>query len=196
MLLENFFGFGITSLYGPQNSYHFLSRSDSLLKPITTCSPAFSRALDILLDFSLSSHWLFNVLSFLLIGRCNYFGFNLRHSIEKRSIYQQIYKNVNGIPKSYLHLVKPSCPSLDSPSVCCRVCTTMSEPVTIYARVGRVRGNMKNQGFNDCRYIKIIHVHCGEETSVRDPGSYKHYWASRFFSVAKGRDFLSYLIKK
>ena len=87
MLLENFFGFGITSLYGPQNSCHFLSRSDSLLKPITTCSPAFSRALGILLDFALSSHWLFNVLSFLLIGRCNYFGFNLRHSIEKRSIY-------------------------------------------------------------------------------------------------------------
>ena len=171
MLLENFFGFGITSLYGPQNSYHFLSRSDSLLKPITTCSPAFSRALDILLDFSLSSHWLFNVLSFLLIGRCNYFGFNLRHSIEKRSIYQQIYKNVKGIPKSYLHLVKPSCHSLDSPSVCCRVCTTMSEPVTIYARVGRVRGNMKNQGFNDCRYIKIVYVHCGEETSVRDPAA-------------------------
>ena len=72
----------------------------------------------------------------------------------------------------------------------------MSEPVTIYARVGRVRGNMKNQGFNDCRYIKIIYVHCGEETSIRDPGSYKHYWASRFFSVAKGRDFFSYLIKK
>ena len=30
---------------------------------------------------------------------------------------------------------------------------------------------MKNQGFNDCRYKKIIYVHCGEETSVRDPAA-------------------------
>ena len=72
----------------------------------------------------------------------------------------------------------------------------MSEPVTIYARVGRVRENMKNQGFNDCRYIKIIYVHCGEEMSVRDPGSYKHYWASRFFFRSKGAGFLLIFNKK
>ena len=31
---------------------------------------------------------------------------------------------------------------------------------------------------NDCRYMKIIYVHCGEETNIRDPRSYKHYWTS------------------
>ena len=72
----------------------------------------------------------------------------------------------------------------------------MSESVTIYARVGRVRGNMKNQGFNDCRYKKIIYVHCGEETSVRDPAAINTTELVGFFFVAKGRDFFSYLIKK
>ena len=28
---------------------------------------------------------------------------------------------------------------------------------------------------NDCRYMKIIYVHCGEETIIRDPRSYEHY---------------------
>ena len=36
-------------------------------------------------DFFLSSHWLYSY-SFLLIGRCDYFGLVLRHSIKKRSI--------------------------------------------------------------------------------------------------------------
>ena len=31
---------------------------------------------------------------------------------------------------------------------------------------------------NDCRYMKIIYVHSGEETNIRDPRSYKHYWTS------------------
>ena len=45
------------------------------LKPITSWSPAFSRALFSLFVFTLSSHWLLIVFSFLLIGRCDYFGF-------------------------------------------------------------------------------------------------------------------------
>ena len=31
---------------------------------------------------------------------------------------------------------------------------------------------------NDCRYMKIIYVHCGEETNIRDPRSYEHYWTN------------------
>ena len=26
--------------------------------------------------------------------------------------------------------------------------------------------------------MKIIYVHCGEETNIRDPRSYEHYWTS------------------
>ena len=28
--------------------------------------------------------------------------------------------------------------------------------------------------------MKIIYVHCGEETSIRDPRSYEHYWTSNW----------------
>ena len=28
---------------------------------------------------------------------------------------------------------------------------------------------------NDCKYMKIIYVHCGEKMNVGDPRSYKHY---------------------
>ena len=38
--------------------------------------------------FTSISHWLPLIFSFVLIGRCDYFGFGLRHSIEKRSIKQ------------------------------------------------------------------------------------------------------------
>ena len=31
---------------------------------------------------------------------------------------------------------------------------------------------------NDCKYMKIIYVHCGEETNISDPRSYEHYWTS------------------
>ena len=31
---------------------------------------------------------------------------------------------------------------------------------------------------NDCRYMKIRYVHSGEETNIRNPRSYKHYWTS------------------
>ena len=55
------------------------------VKPITTWSPAFSRAWGSLVVLTLISHWLSKVFSCLLIGRCDYFGFVLRHSIEKHS---------------------------------------------------------------------------------------------------------------
>ena len=30
--------------------------------------------------------------------------------------------------------------------------------------------------YNDCRYMKIIYMHNGEETNIRDPRSYEQYW--------------------
>ena len=30
----------------------------------------------------------------------------------------------------------------------------------------------------DCKYMKIMYVHCGEETNIRDPRRYGHYWTS------------------
>lgn len=70
---------------GPGNSRHSLNQSDAKLKPITTWSVEFSRALDILVGFILSSHWLFRVFSFLLIGHCNDLVLVSQLSIEKRS---------------------------------------------------------------------------------------------------------------
>ena len=61
---------------GPENAPHSLDQSDTKLNPIKTLLPAFSRASGGLLVFTLSSHWLYRTFSILLIGRCNYFGFN------------------------------------------------------------------------------------------------------------------------
>ena len=55
------------------------------LKPIAPWSLAFSRATGRLHAFTSSCHWLPLIISFTLIGRCDYFGFGLRHSTEKRS---------------------------------------------------------------------------------------------------------------
>ena len=43
---------------------------------IPTMSPAFSRALGSLVGFTLSSHWLLMVFSFLLIGRYDVLGYS------------------------------------------------------------------------------------------------------------------------
>ena len=55
------------------------------LKPIAPWSLAFSRATGRLHAFTSSCHWLPLIISFTLIGRCDYFGFGFRYSIEKRS---------------------------------------------------------------------------------------------------------------
>ena len=57
----------------PENSRHSLNQSDANPNPITTSSPAFSRALDSGLLFTLSAHWLFRVFYFFLIGHCGYY---------------------------------------------------------------------------------------------------------------------------
>ena len=53
-------------------------------KPIAPWSLAFSRATGRLDAFTSSCHWLPLIISFTLIGRCDYFSFGFRHSIEKR----------------------------------------------------------------------------------------------------------------
>ena len=65
-------------MIGPGNSHHSLDQLDAKVKPITSGSPAFSRALGNLVVFILSFNWLLKVFSFLLIGHRDY-------SIEKRS---------------------------------------------------------------------------------------------------------------
>ena len=45
------------------------------LKPIVPWSLAFSRAWDEFPLFTLSSHWLLVILTFVQIGSCDYFGF-------------------------------------------------------------------------------------------------------------------------
>ena len=77
-------------MIGLENSRHPLNQSDAKLKPIATWGR--------LHVFTLSSHWLLVVFTFVLIGRCDYFGFGLRLSIEKRCneiIDQKYYDHVN-----------------------------------------------------------------------------------------------------
>ena len=66
----------LCSVLGAENSCHILGQSDAKLKPITTWSPASSRASGSLVLFTLSSpHWLLKLFVFLLVGRCDSFGF-------------------------------------------------------------------------------------------------------------------------
>ena len=67
----------LCSVIGPENSCHPLNQLDAELKPFTSWSPAFSRALGSLVVFASSSHWLLKLFSFLLIGRYDDFGFGL-----------------------------------------------------------------------------------------------------------------------
>ena len=77
-------GFAFLNCFiGLENSRHPL---DAKLKPIATWSLEFSRAPGRLRAFTSSCHWLPLIISVVLIGRCDYFGFGFRHSIEKRSI--------------------------------------------------------------------------------------------------------------
>ena len=69
-----------------KNSRHSLNQSDAKVKPTTTWSPAFSRALGSLIVSNLSIHWLLKLFSFHLIGRCDNFVLVLRPSIEKREV--------------------------------------------------------------------------------------------------------------
>ena len=61
----------LCSMIGLGNSRHTLNQSDAKLKPIPIWSPAFSRALGWLVVRTLSSHWVLDLFSFLLIGCCD-----------------------------------------------------------------------------------------------------------------------------
>ena len=83
-------------------------QSDTKLKPLATWSSAFCRALGslyiyIYIYFFFSSHWLLNVFPFLLIGRCNSFGF-LRHSVEKYSMKRTHY--LGYFHQSWVHVLQ------------------------------------------------------------------------------------------
>ena len=65
----------LCSVISQENSCHFLNKSDAKLKPIVTWSLAFSRASGRLHVFTFSSDWPLVIFTFVLIGRCDYFGF-------------------------------------------------------------------------------------------------------------------------
>ena len=93
-------------MIGPKNSCYSLNQSDAKLKLTLTWSFAFSRALDNLAVFTLSSHWLSKIFCFLLIGRCDYFGFGFMTLNRKALI-----RNVNCL------LIYPSAALLGGSSV-------------------------------------------------------------------------------
>ena len=78
-IIRNYIGFAFTftftSLCDWSKTLTPLNQSDAKLKPITTWSPPFSRALDSLVFLTSGSHWLFQVFSFLLIGLCDNLAF-------------------------------------------------------------------------------------------------------------------------
>ena len=70
------FGFALLRyVIAPGNSRHNLNQSNVKLKPTTTWSLAFSRALRRLPVSTLCSHWLIIMVTFFLIGSCHHFGF-------------------------------------------------------------------------------------------------------------------------
>ena len=84
------------AVIGPENSRHSLNQSDAKLKPTTTWSPAFSRALGRVVVFTLSSHWLLKVFSSLLIGCCNYFSFRFT-SVNRTTLHNAKERDTHAI---------------------------------------------------------------------------------------------------
>ena len=73
----------LRSVFVPENSLHFLNQSGEKRKPITTWSPAFSRALGSLLSFTLSFHCLIIMLTIMFpFFLLNWFK-NLRWSLSQ-----------------------------------------------------------------------------------------------------------------
>ena len=72
-MIKDCFGFyPIRSVIGQENSRHFRNQSDAEPKLTATWSPAFFPRFSLVV-FTLSSHRLLKVFSFLLIGCCDYF---------------------------------------------------------------------------------------------------------------------------
>ena len=79
-VIRDFFGFAL-----PRSR---ASQPIKWLKPTPSWSLAFSRASSRFLVFSLSSHWLIMILSFALIGHCDYFGFSFFATRLKTAIFE------------------------------------------------------------------------------------------------------------
>ena len=76
---------------GLKISRHLLNQSDAKQKPI-----AFSRARSPLPVFSLSSHWLLEKFTFVLIGCCDYFGFDFTTlNVEALNLFVLIFSFPN-----------------------------------------------------------------------------------------------------
>lgn len=83
--IRNCIGFALlSSVISAENLHHSPNQSGAKLKRITSWSPTSSRALENLL-ITLTSH---RVSSLFLDSYCDYQGFGLCHSIEKRSIHR------------------------------------------------------------------------------------------------------------
>ena len=75
--IRDYFVFALLRyVVGLENSRHFLNQSAAKLQPITR----FKQVVCLSVFFSLSSDWLIKVISFLLIGCCDYFGFATLHT--------------------------------------------------------------------------------------------------------------------
>ena len=86
-VIRDCIGFALLrSVIGLENSRHFLNQSDARLKPIATWSLALPRARCRLLVFASSSDWLFVIFPFVLIGRCDYFGFGFT-TLNRKALY-------------------------------------------------------------------------------------------------------------
>ena len=86
-VIRDCIGFALLrSVIGLENLRHSLDQSDAKLKPIATWSLAFSRAWDRLRVFTLSSHWFVVIFIFVLIGRCDYFGFGFS-TLNRKLLY-------------------------------------------------------------------------------------------------------------
>ena len=86
-VIRDCIGFALLrSVIGLENLRHPLNQSDAKLKPIVTWSLAFFRASGRLHAFTLSSHWLLVMLTFVLFGCCDTLVLVLQHSIEKHSM--------------------------------------------------------------------------------------------------------------
>ena len=94
-------------MIGPENSHHSLNQSETKLKPITTWSPAFSRALGSSIVFVLSSHWLFKAFHFLLICHRAYFGFSFT-TLNRKELCQLLGNIFFVVTNNCLHLLTPS----------------------------------------------------------------------------------------
>ena len=136
------------------------------LKPIAPWSLAFSRATGRLHAFTSSCHWLPLIISFTLIGRCDYFGFGFRHSIEKRSKLLSWYVSCEG----NIHSSASKRPISEAQFKNCWIVTARSRSLTESLKIPLVRQNWGRQ-YTACKeyynvYVAWIHVHIKSQISI------------------------------